>query len=192
MKFMSLILPRTRSFLFGLAFLVTVFGSNLAQASTCDAQFQKAERTIEEIYRDIAWSTYRYGECHQNVLRLLKKFEAEGLPVDQMQIVVLTGYNGMLRNPRGGGWYFHAVLKWGNTIFDYDSSRRPISVAEFKNQWHPFFEQPMIKALVVPAAAYRATSASLTGDANNGQLINSIVRALPMTPTMNLFMLGSF
>lgn len=176
----------------GALLLGAVFGFQSAEASTCDAQFTKVQRTVEDIYRDIAWSTYRYGQCHQNVLRLLKKFEAEGLPVDQMQIVVLTGFHGVLRNPRGGNWYFHAVLKWGNTIFDYDSARHPISVEDFKSQWHPFFEQPLIKALVIPASAYRATSAGLTGDANSGQLIDSIVRALPMTPSMNLLMLGPF
>lgn len=174
------------------AFLALVFlGSpSLGASATCEGQFTPVQRPIEDVFYSEKWNTYQSGMCHQNVIRLLKQFEKDGYPVDQMQIVVLQGINGMLRNPKGPPWRFHVILKWGNTVFDYDSSRQPITLAQFKNQWHPFMEQPFIKAVVVPAAAYRAAALSLTGNASNGALINSIVQSLPFTPALNLFMLG--
>lgn len=162
-----------------------------AHAAQCEDQFKPVKRPIEEVFYQGKWSSYEYGMCHQNVIRLLRQFEKEGHPVDQMQIIVLQGIAGMMRNPNGPPWRFHAVLKWGDKIFDYDSSRLPMSVAEFKNQWHPFMEQPFIKAVVIPASAYRTAAISLTGNASNGALINSIVQSLPFTPAFNLFMLSA-
>jgi hypothetical protein len=169
---------------------VSLFLSS-AHASRCEAQFTAVKRPIEEFFYQDKWNSYQYGVCHQNVVRLLRQFEKEGYPVDQIKIVVLQGLAGMMRNPNGPPWRFHAVLKWGDKIFDCDSSRLPISVAEIKNQWHPFMEQPFIKAVIVPAAAYRTAALSMTGNASNGALINSIVQSLPFTPSINLFMLST-
>ena len=157
---------------------------------TCEGQFIAVKRPIEEVFFADKWNSYQSGMCHQNVIRLIRQFEKEGYPVEQMEIVVLQGINGIMRNPKGPPWRFHAVLKWGNKIFDYDSARHPLSVSEFKNQWHPFMEQPFIKAVVVPAAAYRSAALSMTGNASDGTLINAIVQSLPFTPSLNLYMLS--
>lgn len=167
-----------------------LFQFSPAQGSRCEDQFKPAQRPIEEVFYQEKWNTYQSGMCHQNVIRLLRQFEKEGHPVDEMQIVVLQGIAGMMRNPNGAPWRFHAVLKWGDRIFDYDSSRHPVSVAEFKNQWHPFVEQPFIKAVVIPAATYRTAALSMTGNASNGALIDAIVQSMPFTPSINLFMLS--
>jgi hypothetical protein len=179
------ILGFTLSILFFLSF------TSFAHGSRCEEQFKQVKRPIEEVFYQDKWNSYQYGMCHQNVIRLLRQFEKEGHPVDQMQIVVLQGITGMMRNPNGPPWRFHAVLKWGDTIFDYDSSRHPISVAQFKSQWNPFMEQPFIKAVVIPASVYRTAALSMTGNASNGALIDSIVQSLPFTPSINLFMLSS-